>query len=415
MTSLGERLSRSIGTQKHARETGATAPYTACSENARLRPRPLRTVLLSIVLFLVIDTLVFRSGLYVHLCGSADSVSGKVFDIVHFNQVATSDASRDVLLIGNSRTEWGFGTDDFASFFPSARIRPIMGASPKSNEEWWYFELLAIDPHHTRYKGIVIPIAGYQISPWREDKQNTYYTAQAMAPIVGITQWPGFVMSFTGTDLRLRALTLALFSSHDYALDVQEMILEPINRIRWRDRRNALGQGWLHDDHGASGDLQELTIDPRTRKPVTYPDRFDELQRHETDQEFETPSPDEARKWTARNAAFEARWLGRIVAAYRGSRTQLIFINIPHAPMALPAQQPIPDAPDVRRMIPDLPNVTILPEDAFTHFERPALFADVLHMNDVGHRAFTLLLGQRLIAILEPDRAADSSHATSSE
>jgi hypothetical protein len=367
------------------------------------------------MLFVVLDTALFRSGLYMHLCGSAESVSGKVFDIVHFNQVATSDASRDVLLIGNSRTEWGFGTDDFASFFPNARIRPIMGASPKSNEEWWYYELLAIDPHHSRYKAIVIPLAGYRVNPWREDKQNTYYTVQALAPIIGLTQWPEFVMSFTSADLRLRALTLVLFSSHDYALDVQDLMLEPMDRIRWRGTRNALGQGWLHDDHGASGDLRELTIDPRTRKPVTYPARFDDVQRRETDQEFETPSTEEARQWTARNAAFEARWLGRIVAAYRGSRTQLIFINIPHAPMALPAQQPIPNAPDVRKMIPELPNVTILPEDAFTHLQRPALFADVLHMNDVGHREFTLLLGQRLISILEPDRGVNGAHGTRRE
>jgi hypothetical protein len=389
------------------------------SENIQRRPRPVRTLLLSATLFLVLDTALFRSGLYVHLCGSPYSLSGIVSDIVHFNRVAASDAAHDVLLVGDSRTQWGFGTGDFENFFPNARIRPIMAASPGSSEEWWYYQLLAIDPHRNRYRAIVFPIAGYRInpwhSPWHEYKQDTYATAQALAPIIGLTEWPGFVMSFTDTDLRLRAVVLALFSSHDYLLDMEEFLTQPIWRMHWRAERNKIGQGWLRDDHGAPGDLRELTIDPRTRKPITYPERFDWSLRLETDQLFTAPSAVEAQMWTTRNAAFEARWLSRIIAAYRGSRTRLVFINIPHTAMPAPALKPIADAPDVRAMIPDLPNVTIVPENAFTALERPAFFNDMLHLNDLGHREFTRLLGQRLIALLAADSGAGTFRPEASE
>jgi hypothetical protein len=377
------------------------------------RPRPWRTIGLSVLLFFALDALLFRSGLYGRF-GDPGSTPGKVFDMVYFNQVAPMDPARDVYLLGSSKTEWGFGIDDFFDLFPGAPINPIMGASPGSNEEWWYYELLAIDPHHDRFRAIVVPIAGYKVYPWREDKENSYTTAQALAPIISPAAWPSFLQSFTDIGVRLRVLALALFSSHDYVLDVQTLLLHPIWRYRSRIDRAHIGRDWLRDNHGSPSTLTHLIIDSATKKPISYPKWYDDFKKHETYQEFVAPTSDEAKAWTARNAAFEAKWVALIVQAYQGSKTQLIFIDIPHEPMSLPAQLPIPDAPDVQAMIPDAPNVTVIPEDAFSYLERPQYFADVLHLNNVGHQQFTIKLGGRLLTLLASDstRARDSAKRT---
>ena len=143
--------------------------------------------------------------------------------------------------------------------------------------------------------------------------------------------------------------------------------------------------------------MEELKVDPKTLKPIAYPARFTAFKRLETDQKFIAPTPDQAKAWTARNAEFERTWLTRIVEAYRGSRTRLIFISIPHQPMALPALTPIADAPDIPAMLPAQPNVIVVPEDTFAALNQPQYFVDILHLNDVGHHKLTEMLGKTLL------------------
>jgi hypothetical protein len=363
------------------------------------RHRPLLTIALSVLCFFALDNLLFRSGLY-DLIVSPDTTGGKLVDMVRFNKELQTDPTRDVLLMGNSKTEWGFGTGDFAQIYPHATTRPIMGAVPASNVEWWFYQLRAQDPHHNRYAAIVIPLDGYKAAPLAVDQQNRYDTAQVLAPIMRLRNWPDFLSYFNDPAIRARARVLAIFSSHAYSLDLQDLLLHPLARIRARRQRERVGPNWLHDWHGAPETIEALRLDPATGKPIAYPSGFDAFRKGETDIYFIPPPPDQEQSWTEREAAFQATWLRRIVADYEGSKTRIILLNVPYEPMPLPALQPIASAPDPRSTIPEAPNVVVLPEDQFTDLQQPKYFVDVMHMNAVGRLLFTIRLGQTLQDLL---------------
>jgi hypothetical protein len=363
------------------------------------RHHPLLTVVFSVLCFLALDNLLFRSGLY-DLLVSPVTTGGKLVDMVRFNKALQTDPARDVLLMGNSRTEWGFGTGDFAQIYPHAIIRPLMGAVPGSNIEWWFYQLRAQDPHHDRYAAIVIPLDGYRAAPLAVDQQNRYDTAQVLAPIIHLRDWMNFLAHFNDPAIRARARWLAIFSSHDYSLDLQDLLLHPLARFHARQERDRIGPKWLDNWRGAPESIEALRLDPISGKPIAYPPEFNAFRKNETDAEFIRPPPGLAQSWTVREADFQATWIRRIVMDYEGSRTRIIFLNIPHQPMPLPALQPIAGAPDLRSAIPDAPNVVVLPEDQFTDLETPKYFVDVLHLNAAGRLLFTRRLGQTLQDLL---------------
>jgi len=122
------------------------------------------------------------------------------------------------------------------------------------------------------------------------------------------------------------------------------------------------------------------------------------------EQQFLVPPADLEKQWTEQNAAYESRWLGKIIVDYKNSITRLIFIDVPHHPIPLPAQQSSRGAPDIRQMITPGPNITILPPETFEALQRPKYFLDMNHMNVFGRKAFSLQLGQAVNDTLSGNR-----------
>jgi|GEM_PF-3357602 len=361
--------------------------------------RPVRTLVLSIGLFFMLDGALFRSGLY---AGFEDPrpPAGSMMSIIHFTRATQSDPKRDVLVMGNSRIQYGFGPGYVYEAFPHFHYQMIMGAFPASNEEHWYYALHRIDPDHDRYAAIVIPISGYTITPHSEDYSREYETAQMLAPIIPLSHLREFLDGFGDQNLRWRAAMLALFPSHNYASDLAEFILHPAARMDHIAERNLVGIRYLYNEGGDPATMEDLKVDPKTNTIVRFPARFNVLYQAEMNKHFVAPPAGLARQWTERNAAFEAKWLGKIVSAYKNSTTRLIFIDMPHQPVPIPEQQPIPDAPDIRGMIPRGSNITVLPPETFEALQKPKYFLDLNHMNVFGRKAFSVQLGQAVNDIL---------------
>jgi len=364
------------------------------SSNPQTR-NPLVTIALSILCFVFLDAAIFRSGLYARV-SSPMTTAGKFLFLIAYEQDRPADASRDVLMVGNSKMEWAFWVKQFKAFLPHSRLRPVMGASSGSTEEWWYYMLHDLDPKHDRYAAIVIQISGYKISPWTQDFANRFDNAQVLAPILRWYEWPGFLRTFTDPDVRRRATLLAVSSAHDYALDLQDLLLNFNGRMHDLDWRRKIGERWMYNEEALSSNVEALKLDPLTGRIIAYPPQFNAFKRRETDSEFVRPTLDVAQKMTERNAAFERYWLGRIIEDYSNSKTKLIFLQTPRWPMPLPAQEPVASAPDVRDMIPKLANVIVLDPKTFANLEQPRYFMDMLHLNHEGRIMFTDQLGEYL-------------------
>ena len=362
----------------------------------RARMHPVVTVLLSVALFFVLDGVIFRSGLYARL-QRPSTPAGSMMAIIRFTGAAPTDPHRTVLVMGSSKTEYGFGARDVDQDFPDARIKPVLGAFPGSNEEYWYYALQRIDPHHDRYAAIVIPLPGYKVTPFDEGFSNSYGAAQMLLPIVPAGSLRAFLGDFTEPALRWRAAMLAMLPSHIYANDLQDFLLHPWQRLAALRARDAAGVNYLYVDQPHTDTMDGLSVDQKTHKVLTYPSRFNVLFRDDMDRKFAELPADQARMQTARNAAFSAKWLGKIADAYRDSPTKLIFIDMPHEPVPIPSRQPISGAPDIRDTLPHRANIVVLPPDTFADLEQPHDFIDLDHMNAYGKALFSRRLGQAVI------------------
>ncbi len=365
----------------------------------RVGAHPAKTVLLSVMLFFLLDGMLFRSGLYARF-QQPNTPSGSMAAIIRFTSAAPTDPRRTVLVMGSSKTEYGFGARNVEEDFPNAPIQPVMGAFPGSNEEYWYYALERIDPHHNRYAAVVIPLPGYKIGPLNEGFSNSYSAAQMLIPVVPLSGLRAFLGDFSEPSLRWRAAVLALAPSHLYAADLEDFLLHPVARLNAVRSREAAGVNYLYIDPPHTDTMDGLAIDPRSRKVVKYPARFNVLFRDDMDQRFVAPLPEQALKQTARNAAFSAKWLGRIAESYKDSRTKLIFIDMPHQPVDLPAHQPVAGAPDIRDMLPKQANIFVLPADMFSGLQQPHYFIDLDHMNIYGKELFSRKLGQAIIDVV---------------
>jgi hypothetical protein len=211
-------------------------------------PRPLRTLLLSLLLFLAMDTALFRSGLYARI-QSPESTPGKFFFAVLYESRRSSDPTRDVLVLGNSKMVWGFSPSQHERAHPHDPLRYIHAASSAAQPKWWFYQLRAIDPRRDRYRAIVIPVNGYLLRPDADALElgTEYSSAQAIAPLLSASDWPAFLDSFTTEESRRKALRIALFAGHGYDVDVADMVLRPLRRIRLLEERERIGERWLHD------------------------------------------------------------------------------------------------------------------------------------------------------------------------
>jgi hypothetical protein len=360
---------------------------------------PLLNLALSILLFFALDAVIFRSGLYAKVV-SPETTAGKLLYTASYERARPANPDRDVLLLGNSKMEFAFWVKHFEVVSPNSKLHFIQGAVSGSTEEWWHYMLQYLDPNRDRYAAIVIPISGYKIGPVEEDFQNRFENAQDLAPILRLPEWPDFLATYSDASLQRRAALLAAFSSHDYALDLQNLLLDPMSRwekIAWRHQ---VGERWMYEDEGLTGTMEGLKVDPATQRVTAYPVQFTEFKRRETDAKFIRPDSNQAASLTARDAAVEDEWVKRIVADYVGSRTKVIFLQIPRWPFPLPSSEPLPSAPDVRDMIPAVPNVVVMDPDAFTSLEKSRYFYDTMHLNGEGRRIFTEQFGAKLEHIL---------------
>jgi hypothetical protein len=94
------------------------------------------------------------------------------------------------------------------------------------------------------------------------------------------------------------------------------------------------------------------------------------------------------------------QWLGKIYERYRGSKTRLIFLDLPRGAFVRPDQPALNPHSSVRELA-TKPGVILLPEHLFESIERPDLFIDQMHMNGPGCAEFSRILAKEVSHTLD--------------
>ena len=365
--------------------------------------RPLRTFLLSLLVFLALDAAAFRSGLYAHIV-SPESTSGKFYWSIHYEQRRPSDPARDVLVLGNSKIERGLSVRQIEQEHLADGLHVIVGANPDAQMKWWYYQLRNIDPRQDRYRAIVIPVNGYLVRPEAETVKPfaDYKSALAIAPFLSPKEWPDFLATFEDTATHAKAVLLTLFSARDYSADIADLFARPARRITKLNERAAIASRWLYDSDGIGAEnIEQLRLDYASGRVTQWPAHFDPEQHTETLM-YARPSPS-TQISTQQMLRYYSIWLGKIIGVYRGSHTAIILLPMPAYGVPMASVDPIKGAPDIRSLLPrNDSQVIALDEQPFARLQQPALFYDVLHLNNQGRAAFTRLFTQQLNAALKP-------------
>lgn len=189
-----------------------------------------------------------------------------------------------------------------------------------------------------------------------------------------------------------RALSWRAFGSPGYADDVQDLLT---GRLRAMAREPGQPPPGLRLRRAS---MTGLAFDPVTQV-IHFPDGLSEKQKKTVARLYRAAPLEERQHDAAVSAAFMRKWLGRIVADYRGSGALVVFLRLPTRPTRLPAIEPPPGAPSVVEPFRGEPHVEIIDGAKFDRFERPECFRDTRHLNDACRGDFSTALLEALVEI----------------
>jgi hypothetical protein len=252
-----------------------------------------------------------------------------------------------------------------------------------------------VDPDADRYRAIVIGIETFDdqevLEPYADRESDLNYLGARL----GLGDLWEFSSSYDDPWRRWRAARGIAMKGLVYKRDFQDLLLHPIERVRYVRQSRRDSHLWFYDYVGDDKSLAGLQVDWEQRTvappPGTDPGVEASLKRILVE-----PLPE-----GHRYSDYLKYWLGRVYDHYRGSPTKLVFVRYARAPWIRP-DLPGANADSSVRTLAAEPNVELLPEDLFNTLEKPELFHDEMHLNQPGLDQFSVTLAREMRALLGP-------------
>jgi hypothetical protein len=344
-------------------------------------------ILGAVLLFFALDSAAFRTGWYASAL-EPNSTAGFLQETLFVEEHRASTGGREVIAIGDSRIPLKPSEADAAGtgyrFFTIA----VPGTSPRC----WYYMLRVVDPDARRYAAIVIPFDTYDDRNW-EDLREREMDMRYLAPLVSFRDLFDFSLSYPQWDRRGRAASTVLFKGLIYREDLQDLLVRHKSRMTLLRDLQSRKSGWRYDASWDTQSLAGMSVDWKARR-VELPEYLPAKKAAEIREVLLTDQP----PWTAEFADYRKKWLGKIVAHYRGSRTRLIFVRLARGPVVRPGLAT--DTDSTVREFGARAEAMLVPEHRFDELERPELFGDALHMNQQGAVAFSGMLAHEVAGML---------------
>ncbi|MEP7354312.1 MAG: hypothetical protein ABI824_13880 [Acidobacteriota bacterium] len=342
--------------------------------------------------YVVLEALVFHTPLYAYFL-SPDSSTGYVELVLNNELWRVKESSNQILAVGDSRMAVvpriaNEATNQSGYTYASIGVG---GATPRD----WYYMLRHVDPEANRYRAIVICLDTFDDDENPEDFSDRETDLSYLDARLGIADLPEFAWSYHDPERRWRAARGILFKGFVYKRDFQDLLLHPIDRIRYVQQARRDSHGWYYGYVAPADSLKGLQVDWEHRivtpPPGMYPERAKNLKLVLT-----IPFP----KDEGRHSAYFKQWLGKIFDHYRTSATRVVFVRVPRAPWIRPDFVVNPNS-SVRQLAKKV-NVVMLREDLMNFLEKPEFFRDEFHLNQEGLEQFTRALEKELRTALAP-------------
>src|SRR5215471_4265130 len=355
-------------------------------------PHPLhvaRNLLLGITAFILLDGVVFHSGLYGWILAPS-SYAGRLAEITQAEKDRAPSGLKEVLVLGDSRIAEGFSTNLANELGSTNGLKFVSLAEPAASANTWYYMVRQVDPTTRRYSAIVIPYGvGYE--PNSADPLRISMTA----PLLRYSDCFHFASGFQRWSGRFRAFTACILRGSAYQDDVADLLEHPIARISSlhgeaaRMHSRELYKGRDYDLVGTSYNS--------TTGHLTFAEKLTEAQRLAFQKSLIQPSQSEVEY----SLKLQREWIPRIINRYSKSPTAIVLTPVPRGPF-------VELSTFFRGYTSVLPSSVIqraafsVPEHKFDFLEKPEYYFDAFHLNAKGRQRFTETLVSQLIGQLQP-------------
>ncbi len=347
--------------------------------------REISDYLYCLLLFLVLNIVLFHTGLYQHI-SIVDSYAGNVHGRLSVLKELEEKHDENVIaLIGDSTTKEAAGAKELSEFTgkPVANLA-LPGTGPT---EWLHF-LRSIDPQRNRFETLVITIAPHNMRTRPHDDG-----VQTLLPVASIREMLAYAWRFDEPSRKMEYIYAAFDKIFAFRRDLRDLFLSPerIFSIR-KQKENQLTK--LKHWRGQSIDVCEVEADPITGKITNWGELEDAKIR------------ELARNAINRTAALNQKPvvsgildpLTEVVEYYSNSTIRIVLITIPFGTghrikrRATPIRSYYLHVKELERH----PNVWHWNAVSEPLFQDCRNFYDFRHLNERGRKMFTSRLAMEL-------------------
>lgn len=331
------------------------------------------------LLFLMVEGLIFRAGWYYKYLEPASSAGG-VEGHLHWLASEPHGKLPEVLVVGDSRIAEGFSAPE-ADAADGDRIHYWNFGIPGATPRVWYYELRDADPTRRRFRAIVFALDHYSDQDGDPPVEDRVIDLNFVIARLRLGDCAEFALSMSSSAYRGKAFAGCLFKGIPLRRDFQEFLRKTRERVRRAREYRRDGLRYVDAYSGRSENLSGLTAD-FAKRTIQFPPGID-AEQHDTIETTVMPDPVPD---TGGITAYRELWLGKILDLYKDSPTRIIFLQLPRAPL------PIPEGATPPRFLEwalRQPRVSALPAETFRDLERPELFFDGYHLNHDGRGLFS--------------------------
>lgn len=359
---------------------------------------PILVLIFSLLVFLIGDNLIFRSGLFNHLLfnrsgGAITQMYRAASKIKHFD----SKEEPGVLLLGSS--EFRYPTDpQIVNSIPGVKINLVTprGTTP----EEWYYLLKTNDPQRDKYKLMIIGLPYYKAPP--ENRQKEYLEIpRNLANFVSWSDYWDILSGYPDLGDKLELAKYKLFPSRLYSDGfLMALFVDPLVKLKsyfkedtFSNLKNFREQRFLTRNKGvwndaifdSQGNLVQCKS-PQTESAC----KLIEDSKHPI-------SKEDALKNTQQNSDLQRYWVQKIIDFYKGSHTKVVFIKLP-SPPGITNETPLAQSLDIRERILLSEDSSFIDGGYFDDLATGSLMHDPYHLSPTAARP---IFTPRLIKIIK--------------
>jgi hypothetical protein len=370
-----------------------------------IEPRPpkvLRNVGLSLGIFVLLDGIIFHSGLYGSLF-EPKSNAGRVMALVHLEKQRPPTNGKEILVLGDSRMGIGF-SEELANAIAADRDIGFFNRSmPESLPRLWYYMLREIDPFASRYRAIVMPLK-LDVDP--APLHTALVHISQTGPLLRYTDAFAFAASFDSWSDQSRAFVACLLRGSAYQADLLDFLQHPLRRMShlkqpWRELPRHAFRKW------SERDVVGIDYDALTHE-LKVPERLSKRQRNSIQSSIQNTG-ELARSANCSSHCYD--WTKRIVQRYDSSATSVVLVHLPKGPLAAKLANTSGAQNSAREALRGHKLIMFDPAE-FAFLEQPAYYMDGSHLNEKGQEQFTRRLTEDLLAELDSRNAARAQAAS---